>query len=129
MFSAQIANYFGHGNTRTDYEGGGWSWNVLSCRLARYRVRIIQDRGILSHKLKPGGFVHTTRVEIDGVKRFSEGEAATNDICRLLAFAAMSQVVPFECHMGTKRIRKTVTGESMRYLNLSPSSTPKSEIF
>jgi hypothetical protein len=115
MFTAQVANYFGHGNTRTDYEDGGWSWNVLSCRLARYRVRIIQNRDILSHRLKPGGFVPTSQIEIDGVKRFSEGETVVNDICRLLAFAAMSQVVPFEYRMGGKKRGISITGRSWWY--------------
>jgi hypothetical protein len=111
MFTAQIANYFGHGNTRTDYEDGGWSRNVLSCRLGRYQVRVIQDRDILSHKLKPGGFVHTSQIEVNGVRQFLEGEAVVNDVCRLLAFAAMSQVVPFEYHMEGRKRRMSVTGQ------------------
>lgn len=113
VFKARVANYLGVGNARTDYGKGGWSWNVLECQLGRYHVRIIQDRDIVAHRTKRTGLLHTSNFEIDGVQEFSQGKTVANDLCRLLSFAAMSQVVPFEyCFEGITR-RISVSAESM----------------
>lgn len=69
----------------------------------------------LSGTLKPGGLVHTSRIEVEEATSLSEGQTVVNDICRLLTFAAMSQVVAFEYCMGNKRLKKSVIGESWSY--------------
>jgi hypothetical protein len=53
-FTAEIANYLGHGNERSDYPDGGWSWNILSVKVSRYKIKIIQDREIISNKVRAG---------------------------------------------------------------------------
>ena len=102
VFKAQIANYLGWGNKRTDYPDGGWSWNFMELRLGRYKARLTQHRDVVANRIKPGGLVETTDLEIIGVKRFAEGEVLTNDLCCLLSLASFSQVVPlnysFEGH-------------------------------
>lgn len=116
MFTAQVANYFGIGNSRTEYGNGTWSLNVIKCKLGRYRVRIVQNRDVISNHIQPKGFIHTTQIEIAGVKKFSEGENIANDICRLLSFASMSQVVPFAfSFMGNERTDQQVRGESLSF--------------
>ena len=57
----------------------------------------------------------TSRIEIGGVKQFSEGESIVDDVCRLLAFAAISQVVPFEYRMGRHVKRISVSGQSWQF--------------
>jgi len=59
--------------------------------------------------------VFTSRIEIGGVKQFSVGESIVNDICRLLTFAAISQVVPFEYRMGRHVRRISVSGQSWQF--------------
>lgn len=94
VFSAQIANYLGHGDTRTDFSDGRWSWNVIDLKLGRYKARLKQQRDVVANKVKPGGLIYTTDLEIHGIGKFAEGESVTNDLCRLLSLASFSQVVP-----------------------------------
>jgi hypothetical protein len=112
MFTAKVANYFGMGNERTVYPDGGWAWNVLVCKLGRYKVRIIQKRDIISNKIKAEGLVYTSDFEIIGVRNFVEGKNVTFDICCLLSLASLSQVVPFHYEFKEKGIRHNVIAEA-----------------
>lgn len=105
MFKAQIANYFGH----------GINGDTLSLRLGRCRVKIIQKSGVISQSLNQNGFVHTTEIEIEGIKNFSNGEILVNDICRLLSLASMSQVVPFAYEFGNNGKSINVSGQAMLF--------------
>lgn len=96
LFTAQVANYFGKGNTRTCYQNGGWSLNVLCLKLGRYRLRVVQDRKVIANKIKRKGSIYTTDIEVAGVKKFEEGVRVVNDLCRLLSLASFSQVAPFQ---------------------------------
>lgn len=112
MFVARIANFFGHGNQFTHYPDGRSIMNVLAVRLPRYRIRIIQDPRISNNSLKPGRPTVTSDVEIEGVKRFSEGENIVFDLCHLLSFAAVSQVVPVEFGFKGQTTRIGIAGGS-----------------
>ncbi len=115
LFTSNIANYFGHGNTRTDYSDGGFSWNVLCLNLGKYKARVIQDRKVVTNKVKPKGMVYTTDVEIYGVKKYKEGESIVNDLCRLLSLASFSQVVPF-CYTFSGEGRQiNIYAEAMKF--------------
>ena len=96
VFTAQVANYLGKGNKRTDYPDGGWSWNLIELRLGRYKACLTQHQDVIRNSIGAGGLVHTTDLEILGVKKFAEGMVLTNDLCRLLSLASFSQVVPLK---------------------------------
>lgn len=116
VFTAQIANYLGHGNVRTDYPDGGWSWNVIDLKLGRYKARLTQQREVSTNKIKPVGLVYTTDLEISGIKKYVEGETAANDLCRLLALASFSQVVPLKYRFeGSGRNRLNLNDEAMYF--------------
>lgn len=115
MFTAKIANYFGSGNETTDLPGGGWTRNVLSCKLGRYRVRIIQQSEVISNKIKAEGFVYTTDLEIFGVRNFIEGKNISYDLCSLLPIASSSQVVPFQFSFQNEGNRPTVVGQEAKF--------------
>ena len=95
MFTAKVANYFGHGNERTDFPNGSWSWNVLSVNVSKYCIRIIQRPNVIANKTKAEGMIYTSDIEVFGVNRYREGERIVNDLCRILSLASFSQVVPF----------------------------------
>ncbi|EEE35154.1 conserved hypothetical protein [Rhodobacteraceae bacterium KLH11] len=115
-FNAQVANFLGHGNVRTDNPDESWSLNVLELKLGRYKVRLTQDREVVANKVKPKGLIYTTDLEILGVKKYTEGETATNDICRLLSLASFSQVTPLECSFdGYGRHLLNLTDQAMYF--------------
>ena len=115
LFTAQVANYFGIGNTRTDYQDGGWSWNVLCLELGRYRLRVVQDREVVANKIKREGLIYTTDIEIAGVKKFEEGEHVVNDLCRLLSLASFSQVVPLQYFFSRCGKRLNIPAQAMHF--------------
>ena len=110
MFIAQVANYFGYGNTRTDYEDGSWSRNVLSCRLTKYRVRIIQHREILSGRLKPGGFVHTYLETVWSTYRRQKRPRKLDEVIQMLAIAELPSQL-----LETQLIQIFVVMENLKY--------------
>ena len=113
VYTAQIANYFGGGNERTDYPNGGWSWNILSFKIARYKVKIIQDMDIIRQNTRPIGMIPTSEIQIIGVGDFEEGRRVVNDICRILSLASFSQVVPYHYSFRGRAITINITGEAM----------------
>ena len=113
LFTAQVANYFGKGNTRTYYQDGGWSLNVLCLKLGKYQIRVVQDRSVISNKIKPEGSIHTTDIEVAGVEKFEDGVRVVNDLCRLLSFASFSQVTPFQYSFPGRRIRFNISAQAM----------------
>lgn len=114
-FTAKFSNYFGVGETRTDYDDGGWCWNIIESKLGRYRVRIIQNRDLISNKIKPQGMPYTTDIEVYGVKIYKEGERVVNDLSRLLSLASFSQVVPFEYSFEGYSRRPNISAEAMYF--------------
>ena len=115
LFTARVLNYFGQGNTRTDYPGGGWSRNVLCLKLGRYQIRVVQDRNVISNKIKREGQVHTTDIKVTGVKKFEEGVSVVNDICSLLSLASFSQVTPFQYSFSGQGKRFNISAQTMYF--------------
>ncbi|NVK98585.1 hypothetical protein KQ247_10715 [Ruegeria pomeroyi] len=99
-FHAELANYLGVGDLRSDYPDGGWSWNRHRLTLGRYRVELTQDRQIVAQRPRGGGLIPSTQLAISGVRSFAEGERVSDDLCRLLSLAAQSQVVPLSYRFG-----------------------------
>ncbi|MCE8510504.1 hypothetical protein KBY28_18780 [Ruegeria pomeroyi] len=100
LFYAELANYLGVGDLRSDDPDGGWSWNRHSLTLGRYRVALTQDRQIVAQRPRGGGLIPSTQLVISGVRSFAEGERVTDDLSRLLSLAAQSQVVPLSYRFG-----------------------------
>ena len=115
MFKAQVANYFGHGNVLITNADSSLSRNVISLKLDRYRVQVKQKPDVISNKLRPNGFVHTSEIEIEKVKKFSTGERIVNDLCQLLSLASMSQVRPINYEFNNMKKTSNVSGQSMSY--------------
>jgi len=115
MFKAQVANYFGHGNSPTINANGSLSKNIILLKLGRYRVRIKQKTEVISNKLRPNGFIHTSEIEIEQIKNFATGERIVNDLCQLLSLVSMSQVRPINYEFNNIKKSINVSGQSMSY--------------
>ncbi|RJX32576.1 MAG: hypothetical protein C4531_06345 [Desulfurivibrio sp.] len=113
MLIAQVANFFGQGVDRTNYEDGSWSRNVIPLKLGRYRVKITQNDLVMSNRAKAEGFVHTSEIKIERVRSFEEGKRVMEDLCRLLSLAAISQVRPFSYEYSNRQNSYSVSGQSM----------------
>jgi hypothetical protein len=115
IFTAQVANYFGLGNTPTRYPDGSWILNQLCCKLGRYRIKITLNRLLSEVSSWKGKQVHTAQLEVCGVRTFSEGKRITQDVCALLSFISMSQVVAFEYSFNGVFKSYSVRGVVMHY--------------
>lgn len=115
MFTAKVANYFGIGNETTEFSDGSWSWNVLSIKVSKYRIRVIQRTDIIANKVKAEGMIYTSDIEISGVSRYEEGERIVNDLCRILSLASFSQVVPFNYSYAGCSRTMNISADSMYF--------------
>jgi hypothetical protein len=115
VFIAQVANYFGLGSTTTQYPDGSWALDTLCCKLGRYRVRLVQSKLASEAAQWKGKQVHTSQLEIVGVRSYSEGASVARDVCALLSLASMSQVVAYSFSCLGETHRFSVRGVSMCY--------------
>lgn len=88
---------------------------MVCLKLGRYNVRVIQDREVISNKIKPEGLIYTTDIEISNVKQYQEGERIVYDLCRLLSLASFSQVVPLSYSFSGRGKRLNISAEAMYF--------------
>ncbi len=115
MFIAKIANYFGLGCERKYYNDDSSTLSLTSCRLGKYKVLIDQHAINVSREDMKSKKIPTTTLKIEGVKTFTEGKNIANDICSLLSFASMSQVVAYEYEFGQNKKRMSFIAEALYF--------------
>ncbi len=115
MFVAKLSNYFGLGIERKYFNDNSFTLSLISCRLGKYRVLIDQHVINVSSEDMKSKIFHTTTLKIQGIKSFSEGKSVTEDICSLLSFASMSQVVAYEFEFKQSIKRISVIAQALLF--------------
>ena len=125
MFIAKITNYFGRG-CEIKYCGDLFKKNLTSCRLGKYRLLIEQHVTNISREKIKSQMFHTTTLEIKGVKSFTEGVNVAKDICSLLSFASMSQVVAYEFEYKKYKERRSFVAQALVFRPVLDTNDGKS---
>jgi len=115
MFVASLINYFGLGCERKHNPDGSWCLSLIKMKLGKYDVILEQDQSAISMSDRPEGMIHTTTLNISGVRSYSEGEKVVHDICSLLSLAAMSQVRAYHFEFEDKIRHVSDVGECLRF--------------
>lgn len=96
MHIAKVANYYGLGEKRSEHNNPDRYLDTIELIVDDVPVRIIQNHDAINTKPRHTCLEYTTRIETNEPIEAKEFKEIVENICLLLKFASMSQVVPFE---------------------------------